>query len=173
MNYHLIILEIAVVVLGLGILLADLWTPTEQKRKLGYFAAAILGLILIGSFAPHAPGSAFNDMYVLDDLALFFKRFFLLAAIIVIIMSVEFADRIESGISEFYALQLFALAGMMFAASANDFSMLFVSVELITVTFYILTSFQRRVAGSLAAGVKYLILGALSSAFMACGSALV
>ena len=86
---------------------------------------------------------AFGRMYVLDDLALFFKRFFLLTGIIVLVMSVEFADRIETGISEFYALILFALAGMMFAASANDFSLLFVSIELITVTFYILTSFQR------------------------------
>ena len=48
-------------------------------------------------------------MYVLDGLALFFKRFFLLAAVLVLIMSVEFADRIEAGISEFYALVLFAL----------------------------------------------------------------
>ena len=112
-------------------------------------------------------------MYVLDDLALFFKRFFLFAAIIVLVMSVEFADRIEAGISEYYALILFALAGMMFAASANDFSLLFVSVELITVTFYVLTSFQRGRAGSLEAGVKYLILGALSSAFMVYGIALV
>ena len=88
-------------------------------------------------------------------------------------MSVEFADRIEAGISEFYALTLFALAGMMFAASANDFALLFVSVELITVTFYILTSFQRGKVASLEAGVKYLILGALSSAFMVYGIALV
>src|SRR6267154_1905828 len=173
MNYHLIILEIAVVVLGLGILLADLWTPTEQKRKLGYFAAAILGLILLGSFAPHAPGSAFNNMYVLDDLALFFKRFFLLAAIIVMIMSVEFADRIEAGIAEFYALILFALLGMLFASSANDFALLFVSLELITVTFYVLTSFQRAQRRSLEAGVKYLIIGALSTCFTVFGIALI
>ena len=82
-------------------------------------------------------------MYVLDGLALFFKRFFLWRRCIVLVMSVEFADRVESGVSEYYALILFALAGMMFAASANDFSLLFVSMELITVTFYILTSFQR------------------------------
>ncbi|HZQ45623.1 MAG TPA: proton-conducting transporter membrane subunit, partial [Verrucomicrobiae bacterium] len=166
MNYQLIILEIAVVVLGLGILLADLWTPLEAKRKLGYLAAIILGLILIGSFKFSTPDPqyAFGGMYVLDDLALFFKRFFLVATIIVLVMSVEFAARIEAGISEYYALILFALAGMMFAASANDFSLLFVSVELITVTFYILTSFQRGRLVSLEAGVKYLILGALSSA---------
>src|SRR6185295_8089265 len=82
-------------------------------------------------------------------------------------------DRIPTGISEYYALILFALSGMMFAASANDFALLFVSVELITVTFYVLTSFQRNRLASLEAGVKYLILGALSSAFLVFGIALV
>jgi NADH-quinone oxidoreductase subunit N len=175
MNYRFVILEIAVVILGLGILLTDLWTPPADKRKLGWLAALVLGLILAGSFKFHgdAAQTAFNGMYVLDGLALFFKRFFLLAAIVVLVMSVEFADRIETGISEFYALLLFALAGMMFSASANDFSLLFVSIELITVTFYILTSFQRNRLLSLEAGVKYLILGALSSAFMVYGIALV
>jgi NADH-quinone oxidoreductase subunit N len=62
---------------------------------------------------------------------------------------------------------------MLFAASANDFVMLFVSVELITVTFYVLASFQRGRLISLEAGVKYLIIGALSSAFMVFGIALV
>src|SRR5205085_932680 len=105
----------------------------SERRKLGCLAAVGLGLILAGSFWLHGdtPQFAFHGMYVLDSLALFFKRFFLIAAIIVLIMSVEFADCISSGISEFYALILFALAGMMFAASAYDFSMLFVSIELI------------------------------------------
>jgi NADH-quinone oxidoreductase subunit N len=78
----------------------------------------------------------FHGSYVMDGLAVFFKRFFLLTALIVLVMAAEFAGRIETGISEFYSLVLFALSGMMFAASANDFSMLFVSIELITVTFY-------------------------------------
>ena len=131
MNYSLIILEIAVVALGLGLLLADLWTPAAAKRKIGHVAAAGVGLILVGSFALHAPDAqyAFGEMYVLDGLALFFKRFFLLAALFVLLMSNEFADRIQSGISEFYGLILFALAGMMFAASANDFALLFGIVE--------------------------------------------
>jgi len=175
MNYSLVILEIAVVALGLGLLLADLWTPAAVKRKIGHVAAAGVGLILVGSFALQAPEAqyAFGEMYVLDGLALFFKRFFLLAALFVLLMSNEFADRIESGVSEFYALIIFALAGMMFAASANDFSLLFVSLELITITFYILTSFQRSRLTSLEAGVKYLILGALASAFLVYGIALV
>jgi NADH-quinone oxidoreductase subunit N len=104
---------------------------------------------------------------------LFFKRFFLLAALIVLVMSVEFADRIESGISEFYALMLFSLSGMLFASSANNFALLFVSLELITVSFYVLTSFQRSRTTSLEAGVKYLIIGALSTSFTVFGIALV
>jgi len=177
MNYSLTILEMAVIALGLGLLLLDLWTPAEQKRQLGYVAAAALGLVLLFSFSSlvdsGVTATAFNGMYVQDDLALFFKRFFLLAAILVLVMSVEFADCIPTGISEFYALILFALSGMMVAASTNDFSLLFVAVELITVTFYVLTSFQRSRLASLEAGVKYLILGALSSAFMVFGIALV
>ena len=178
MNYSdftLSILEIAVVTVGLAVLLVDLWTPAAEKRNLGYAAAAAVGLIFLGSLLMEAPAPrfGFNQMFVVDGLALFFKRFFLFAAVIVLIMSVEFSDRIESGIAEYYSLILFALSGMMFAASANDFMLLFVSLELITVTFYILTSFQRRSLHSLEAGVKYLILGALSSAFLVYGIALI
>src|SRR5208283_1718043 len=100
-------------------------------------------------------------------------RFFLIAAILVLFMSAEFSDNLTAGISEYYSLIVFALSGMLFAASANNFAMLFVAVELITITFYVLTSFQRGRLASLEAGVKYLILGALSSAFMVFGIALV
>jgi NADH-quinone oxidoreductase subunit N len=177
MNAAAASLEIGVVLLGLGVLLADLWTPAEQKRLLGYGAAVALGVIWCLScsalFSTTPPQHAFGQSYVLDGLAMFFKRLFLLAAILVLLMSVEFADRIQAGISEFYALVLFALAGMMLAASADNFVLLFVSLELIAVTFYVLNSFQRDRLQSLEAGVKYLILGALSSAFLVYGIALI
>lgn len=177
MNLSLIILETTVVALGLCLLLLDLWTPADQKRNLGYAAAAALGLVLCFSFTDYIAHdrvlTGFGGMFVQDGMALFFKRLFILAAIIVLVMAVEFSDTLTSGVSEFYSLVLFALAGMMFAASANDFILMFVALELITVTFYILISFQRRELVSLEAGVKYLILGALSSAFMVFGIALI
>jgi len=179
MNLLLLNHELLVLALALGLLLVDLWLPVPAKRKLGYAAAIGVGLILLYSlFCVELPAAqpvqyAFGQMYALDGLALFFKRFFLLAALIVLLMSVEFADRIAGGIAEFYSLILFALSGMLFASSANDFALLFVSLELITVTFYVLTSFQRGVITSLEAGVKYLILGALSTAFTVFGIALV
>ena len=173
-------LEIAVIALGLLVLLADLWLPVERKRMLGYAAALALGLLFLNTFTSHcscnlalAGDSTAGGMFVQDALAVFFKRLFLLAGVFVLVMAVEFSDRIAAGVSEYYSLIIFALAGMLFAASSNDFAMLFVSIELITVTFYVLTSFQRNKVASLEAGVKYLILGALSSAFMVFGIALV
>ncbi len=177
MNPSLMILEIAVLVVGLGLLVLDLWTPPERKHFLGYGAALALVVVLGYSFfrfdLAAAPAFAFGRSYILDGLSLFFKRFFLLAAIMVLLMAVEFSNRIETAISEFYSLIVLALAGMMFAASANDFTVLFVSIELITICFYVLTSFQRNRLPSLEAGIKYLILGALSTAFTVFGIALV
>jgi len=178
MNLALMSLEISVVGLGLVVLLADLWLPAERKRMLGYAAAAALGLLFLNSFTSHCScaslgESAFGGMFVQDGLSVFFKRFFLLAAALVLILAVEFSDRIAAGVSEYFSLIVFALAGMLFAASANDFVMLFVAIELITITFYVLTSFTRGKTQALEAGAKYLILGALSSAFMVYGIALV
>ena len=170
-------LEIGVIALGLVLLLGDLWMPAGRRRFLGYAAVAALGLLLAASLSGYGicslTGTAFNGMFVEDTLAVFFKRLFLVAAILVLFMSMEFSDRITTGVSEYYSLIVFALVGMLFAASANDFVMLFVSIELITITFYVLTGFQRGRLVSLEAGVKYLILGALSSAFLVFGIALV
>ncbi|HXF10740.1 MAG TPA: NADH-quinone oxidoreductase subunit N [Desulfuromonadaceae bacterium] len=177
MNASLTTLEILVLVLGTVLLLADFWMPAERKKYLAYFAAVALGGLLLAGFSDssfcNTFGTAFNGSFVQDAFALFFKRFFIVAAILVLFVTAEFSDRISGGIAEFYSLIVFALAGMLFAASANDFAMLFVSIELITVTFYVLTSFQRARLGSLEAGVKYLIIGALSSAFMVFGIALI
>lgn len=178
MNFSLISLELSVAALGIVVLLADLWLPAGRKRMLGYAAAAALVLLLLNSFTSHCSCAligekAFGGMFVQDTLSVFFKRFFLLAGALVLVMAVEFSDKIATGISEYYSLIIFALVGMLFAASANDFVMLFVSIELITITFYVLTSFTRGKVKSLEAGVKYLILGGLSSAMMVYGIALV
>ena len=169
------ILEIAVVGLGLVLIVLDLWTPHEQRQRLVIMAAFALAMILGASFwlQPAPPTYAFGTVYVLDGLALFFKRLFLLAAILVLLLSREWAARLEGGLVEYGGLILFALAGMMFAASANDFSLLFVAIELISVSFYILVAFQRSHRASLEAGVKYLILGGLASALLVYGIALV
>ncbi len=175
MKVSIIGLEISVILLGIALLLVDLWVPARYRKGLGYLAVLGLGVILVSSFSMNASEAhyAFGGMYVLDQLALFFKRFFLLTAIIVLLISIEFSGRIRTGLTEYFSLMLFGLAGMMFAASSHHFALLFVSAELITVTFYVLVSFQRREIPSLEAGVKYLVLSALSSGLLVYGIALV
>jgi NADH-quinone oxidoreductase subunit N len=176
MNASLMTLEIWVLALGIVLMLAEFCfdLPPERKKYLAYLGIAALGVMLFTILGGDAPtGTAFNGAFVEDSLAIFFKRFFVIAAILVLFLTSEFSEKISASISEFYSLVIFALSGMLFAASSNDFAMLFVSIELITVTFYILVSFQRRKLVSLEAGVKYLIIGALSSAFMVFGIALI
>jgi NADH-quinone oxidoreductase subunit N len=174
MNASLISLEFFVIALGLVLMLADVFVPVERRRFIGYAAIAALAFLFATSLvdASGLTGTAFHGAFVNDGLALFFKRLFIVAAILVLFIAIEFSDRIVAA-AEYYSLILFALAGMLFAASSNDFVMLFVSIELITITFYVLVSFQRSKRVSLEAGVKYLILGALSSAFMIFGIALI
>jgi hypothetical protein len=78
MNIPLMSLEVAVVVLGLGLLVADLWTPGEKKRWLGYVGAIVIGLVFLASYSSLIDAgsamTAFKGMYVQDGLALFFKR---------------------------------------------------------------------------------------------------
>ena len=176
MNTSLINLEMCVIGLGLVLMLADLFVAPERRRFIAYIAILALGFLLAVSFSGNGScsiaGTAFHGEFINDGLSLFFKRFFLVAAILVLFIAAEFSDRIVAA-AEYYSLIIFALAGMLFAASSNDFAMLFVSIELITITFYVLVSFQRGKLTSLEAGVKYLILGALSSAFMIFGIALI
>jgi NADH-quinone oxidoreductase subunit N len=177
MNTLLLSHELLVLGLGLALLMAELWTPPSARRLLAY--VAVIGVLGIFGFSLATVGSpieaqyAFNGMFVLDGFALFFKRFFLLATALVLLLAAEFSDRFKAGVGEYYSLILFALLGMLLAASANDFALLFVSLELITVTLYILVAFQRSRMSSLEAGVKYLIIGALSTSFTVFGIALV
>jgi len=177
MNHlSLLTLELAVIGLAMAILLIDLWTPHQFKHHLGYVAAVGLLIILAISFSGNYGGPAvtgFHGMFVEDGLALFFKRLFLFSAIVAVLLGVEFSDRIAMGIGEYHVVTLLALAGMMFAASADDFVMFFVALETISVSFYVLVSFQRARPQSLEAGVKYLILSAFSAAVLVFGIALI
>jgi NADH-quinone oxidoreductase subunit N len=119
-----------------------------------------------------------NALYTADPLAIFFKRFALVTTILVLVMMIDYAPTVresihgttyQSGLGEFFALPIFTCVGLMWMASAIDFVMIFVSLELVTMSFYVLVSFTRRNPATLEAGVKYLILSALSTGFLVYG----
>ena len=143
MDLSLISLEVGVALLGVLILLIDLWTPEDRKARLGWLVAGGLAAVFCYSFSTFDQGNADINGYSKDALAVYFQGFLVIAAIMVVLLTMSYAPRIRSGISELYALICFALAGMTFAAGASSLVMLFVAVELITITFYVLTSFER------------------------------
>lgn len=172
MNWYAIQLECWLAILAVVVLLADAFRPVADGRRLGLVLSVLVGATLLYSFAIQPlPDALFHGMYRLDSLALFFKRLFLLATALVLLMSAEFIGRVEAGRTEFYALILFCATGMMVLASANDFILMFVALELVTISFFVLTSYLRRHPASLEAGTKYLILGALSSGLTVYGIA--
>ncbi len=182
-------LEALTVTLGLILLMAEAFVSTKSKAWVGITAALGLGVILaltaiaIGPDAkPDAAWAKWPmwNFYQFDSLARFYKIFALVTTILVVLLAVDYRKILarftdhpgsESGTGEFYALPVFACAGMMFLASAKDLAGAFVALELVTITFYILVAYMRRNVGSLEAGVKYLILGALSTGFLVYGIA--
>ena len=106
-----------------------------------------------------------------DGAAKFFDLFFLAVVALVIWMNDEVQAPVQHAGGEFVILPLFTTVGLMLLASANDFMLLFIALELVTISFYILVAYQRRNVVALEAGVKYLILGGLSSAFLVMGVA--
>jgi NADH-quinone oxidoreductase subunit N len=179
------LLEIAVLVLGMLILMIEAFAGKIDKRVLAFAAITGLSLVLLASFfvAPlssPAQATGFWIFYAADRLAIFFKQFALLTTILVLIMIVDYAPVLRSsvptataqaGLGEFVGLPLFACAGLMYLVSAIDFVFIFVALELVTVSFYVLVSFTRRNPATLEAGTKYLVLSALSTAFLVYGIA--
>jgi NADH-quinone oxidoreductase subunit N len=175
-------LEIAVLSWGLILLLAEAFAGKTNRRVFALAGIVGLAAVLVASFClappPPAGGTGFWSFYTSDPLAIFFKRFALVTTIVVLIMAIDYAPAIrmgvpglnpQGGLGEFFILPIFTCAGLMWMASAIDFVMIFVSLELVTMSFYVLVSFTRRSPATLEAGVKYLILSALSTGFLVFG----
>ena len=176
-------LEIAVLVLGMVILMVEAFAAKIDKRILAFVAFAGLTIILLASFfvAPFpSPNQAtgFWNFYTADRLSIFFKQFALLTTILVLVMMIDYIPVVRrsfpgshDGLGEFFAVPIFTCAGLMYLVSAIDFVFIFVALELVTISFYVLVSFTRRNPITLEAGTKYLILSALSTAFLVYGIA--
>ena len=178
-------LEIAVLALGMVILMVEAFATKIDKRILAVTAIVGLAIVLLASFfvAPFpspTQETGFWNFYTADRLAIFFKQFALLTTIFVLIMMTDYAPVVrnsfpgaipQAGLGEFFALPIFTCAGLMYLVSGIDFVFIFVSLELVAISFYVLISFTRRNPITLEAGVKYLVLSALSTAFLVYGIA--
>jgi NADH-quinone oxidoreductase subunit N len=141
-------------------------------RQVAYLALAGIAVTALETlFFGTATTYFWSGLCKWDGAAKFFHLFFLAVVALVIWMGDEIQEPVPHGAGEFVVLPLFTTTGLMLLASANDFMLLFVALELVTISFYILVAYQRRSLVALEAGVKYLIIGALSSAFLVMGVA--
>lgn len=140
-----------------------------RSRFIGAAASVFVllaALSLLGS--PFQSIHALGGMWVLDPLIIFFKLTVLAITFVTILLSME--DVFTPHVSEYYALLLFACLGMLFLASSEEFLMIYVALELLSVSLYILTAFHHGVERSSEGAVKYFLFGALSSAFLYFGA---
>lgn len=164
--------ELILLVFACGLLLAPLVSPKINTEVIAYLS--ILAIILAAVANVYTPQdmSSFNEMFILDDSALFFKYLFYLTTILVILLSIGYLKLKHNRHSEYYVFLLFALCGMMLMVSGTDLLSVYVGIELVALATYILTGFLRHQTDSTEAALKYVILGALSSAILLYGISL-
>jgi NADH-quinone oxidoreductase subunit N len=186
-DYTLSLPMVLLTLFALGVLLIDLMLPVEWKRLnavtallgIGFSAVALYLRIQEPYRAAQAHGvplyrftHGFGGSIAMDSFAIYFFYLFLAAGAITILMSTRYLDVEKENHGEFYALILLSMVGMMGMACGTDLIMLFISLELMAISTYVLVGFLRRDRRSNEASLKYLLLGAFSSGIFAYGLSL-
>jgi NADH-quinone oxidoreductase subunit N len=180
-DLRLIAPELILTVCACVALVMEVVLPYRKSRWVGYFALAATGLaaaslVVLGlpvfTGDGLAPLSGFYGTLRVDAFAVVFKLIFLASAALTIAISLRYLDVEGEQRGEFYALVLFATVGMMFLASGYDLIVLYISLELMALTFYVLVAYAKRDRRSNEAGMKYFLLGAFSSGILLYGMSL-
>lgn len=180
LDFAVILPEIVIIITALAILLTDFIRAivlSERSSRSHLLAAISLGGMLIAAVLIIVrighPAATFQGMVVDDDYGRLLNLVVLIAGILAIFLSWEYLNRFTDMYSEFYGLLLLSIAGMMFLAKSVELITLFVSLEVLSVSLYVLTGFNRGQLRSAEGSLKYFLLGAFSSAFLLYGMALV
>src|SRR5262245_46266649 len=175
---HLTIIPALMLALfGCAILLFDfLVFPDPRQRKLLLIFVVLAELFTgYGLYKQHVyltasgPFTGFSGAVTVDGFGIFFNCIFLVAAVIVAIVSYQYLEIAGEHHGEYYGLILFAQCGMYFLASGTDLVTMFMGLELMALSFYVMVGFLRREKRSNEAAIKYLLLGAFSTGFLAYG----
>src|ERR1043165_1053376 len=157
-------------------LIMEVILPYRKSKLTAYFSLAGIALAFISVALQwrglELPADGFYGMVRVDGFALLFKGIFLISAALAIGISTRFLDIEGEQHGEYYALILFATVGMMFIASGYDLISLYISLELMALTFYVLVAFTKREKRSNEAAMKYFLLGAFSSGVLLYGMSL-
>lgn len=167
MNTLIVISILALVVLYLGLF----------KAKNALLPVSILGLLgaLVLAVWEWNSGAApiFSGMMHFDNFAVAFSSLTIISTILILMLSKTYFDKISEDVAEYYTIILFALVGIIVMVSYHNLSMLFVGLEIMSVSLYILAGIKKRDFGSNEAALKYFLMGAFSTGFLLFGIALI
>jgi NADH-quinone oxidoreductase subunit N len=164
-------------IFALGILLIDLMVPRGWRwiNALGAFVGVLFAAVCVwqiqSTLPPRGSWGFYNSLLV-DRFAIYFWYLFLAGAAIAILGSVHYLDLEDEHHGEYYSLLLLSVVGMMCLAAGFDIVLLFIGLELMAISTYVLVGFLRRDRRSNEAALKYLLLGAFSSGIFAYGLSL-
>lgn len=133
------------------------------------FLAAFSSVFTVIPLVPHM----IDPLIIIDAYSLFFIGILLISALLVTLISYEYINQIEGVKEEYYIVLFTSTLGASLLAVANHFIIFFLGIETLSISLYILIAFQRRKSNSIEAGIKYLILASVSSAFLLFGMALI
>src|SRR5215831_18432911 len=187
-DLQLIAPELIITITACLALVMEVILPYKLSKWTAYFSLAGIALALVslgaqftsmgGTFHFNSepsltPADGIYGMVHIDGFALVFRAIFLLAAALAIAISIRYLDIEREQHGEYYALILFATVGMMFLGSGYDLISLYIALELMALTFYVLVAFTKRERRSNEAGMKYFLLGAFSSGILLYGMSIV
>ena len=170
-NLYLLTPEFALTALAFLVFTVDLFLPERSKEWLAGLSVVSLVAVMVIALLMRPAGSVelYGGLIVVDDFGLFFKIFFLAIGIGIIALSWEYArDRLDHR-GEFYGLLLFSVLGMNLLAMSRELLTAYISLELLSFSLYVMVAYGLRESRSNEAGIKYIIIGALSSAIMLYG----
>ena len=169
------VLPLAVIALAaMAVLLIGVRVDDEESEGLGFLtlAALIIAFVLALGIMGQS-GVAFAGAIAIDSFAAFFEISILIAAALTVLMSLDYAGQHRLPGAEYYSLLLFSVLGMMLMATASDLIVIFIGLETMSISVYVLAGLLRRDARSNEASIKYFLLGAFSTGFLLYGIALV
>jgi len=174
-DFYLLAPEIILTVLGFGVLTLGLIFPRMYRETL--IAIVLIGLAAAFFFATHhwnnPAATAFYGMISVDKFTAGFQCLFIIAAALTLMLSLNALEEKYLLYSEYFALIIFATVGMMLMASSAHLLTLFLGLETLSVSLYILAGFRREDAKALESSFKYFLLGAFASGFLLYGIALI
>src|SRR5437667_8402705 len=159
---------------GIAVMVAEPFVDERRKSVLGWlaFAGTISAMFTLFRMVDNR-GQWYSNLWIVDDYDIFLNFVFLLIAAITILTSMDFLRREDMNHPEFYSLLLFATAGMLMMAAANELAMVFLVPEILSIATYVMAGFRRTDLKSNESALKYFLLGSFSSAFFVYGVALI